>query len=76
LKKEGEKHEEIIKEMVYTEPPSYPCIENTPCINFNEGSIALMWDKIKGKPRYDQRNDNSWLGPYIVKKKLIKKSTI
>jgi hypothetical protein len=53
LKKEGEKHEKIIKEMVYTEPPSYPCIENTPCINFNEVSIALMWDKRKGNPRYD-----------------------
>jgi hypothetical protein len=72
LKKEGEKHEEIIKEMVHTEPPSYPCIENTPCINFNEGSLVLMWDKRKGKPRYDQRNDNSWLGPYIVKKKSDK----
>jgi hypothetical protein len=47
LKKEDEKHEEIIKEMVHTEPPY---IENTPCINFNEGSLVLMWDKRKGKP--------------------------
>jgi hypothetical protein len=70
LKKE--KHEEIIKEMVRTEPPSYSYVESTSCINFNEGSLALMWDKRKGKPMYDQRNDNSWLGPYIVKKKSDK----
>jgi len=58
--------------MVYTEPPSYPCVENIPCINFNEGIIALMWDKIKGKHRYEHRNDNSWFGPYIVNKKYDK----
>jgi hypothetical protein len=27
-----------------------------------------MWDKRKGKPRYDQRDENSWLVPYIAKK--------
>jgi hypothetical protein len=31
-----------------------------------------MWDKKKGKPKYDQKDDNSWLGPYIVKKKSKK----
>jgi hypothetical protein len=45
LKKEDEKHEEIVKEIVHTEPP-YD--ENTPCINFNEGNHVLMWDKRKG----------------------------
>jgi hypothetical protein len=69
LKKEDEKHEEIIKETVCTEPPY---VENTPCINFNEGSLVLMWDKRKGKPRYDQQDNNSWLGPYIIKKKFDK----
>jgi aromatic ring-cleaving dioxygenase len=58
--------------MVRIEPPSYPYIEITPCINLNEGSLALMWDKKKGNSMYDQRNDNSWLGPYIVKKKYDK----
>jgi hypothetical protein len=72
LKKEDEEHEETIKGMVNTEPPSYPYIESIPCINFSEGSLALMWDKRKGKPKYDQRDDNSWLGPYIVKKKSDK----
>jgi hypothetical protein len=28
-----------------------------------------MWDKKRGGPKYDQRNDVLWLGPYIVKKK-------
>ena len=56
----NDKHEEIIKDTVHTEPP-YD--ENTPCINFNEGSIMLMWDTRKGKPTYDQEDNNSWLGP-------------
>jgi hypothetical protein len=76
LKKEDEEREETIKGMVNTEPPSYPYIESIPCINFSEGSLALMWDKRKGKPRYDQRDDNSWLGPYMSRRSLIKKSTI
>jgi hypothetical protein len=29
-----------------------------------------MWDNKKGKPKYDQKDDNSWLGPYIIKKKF------
>jgi hypothetical protein len=60
LKKENEKHEEIVKDTIHTEPP-YD--ENTPCIDFNEGSLVFMWDKRKGKPIYDQENNNSWLGP-------------
>jgi hypothetical protein len=31
-----------------------------------------MWDKRKGKPKYDQKDNNSWLGPYIIKKKSEK----
>jgi hypothetical protein len=27
-----------------------------------------MWDKREGKPKYDQRDENSWIGHYIVKK--------
>jgi hypothetical protein len=32
----------------------------------------LMWDKRKGKPKYDQKDINSWLGPYIIRKKSDK----
>jgi hypothetical protein len=39
LKKEDEKHEEIMKDKVHKEPP-YD--ENTPCINYNEGIMVLM----------------------------------
>ena len=28
-----------------------------------------MWDKKRGEPKHDQRNDVLWLGPYIIKKK-------
>jgi hypothetical protein len=70
LKKEDEKNEEIIKDTVHTEPPDD---KSTPCIDFNEGSLVLMWDKRKGKPRYEQKDNNSWLGPYII---LTKKGTI
>jgi hypothetical protein len=31
-----------------------------------------MWDKKKGKPKYDQKDRNSWLGPYIITKKSEK----
>jgi hypothetical protein len=31
-----------------------------------------MWDKKKGKPKNDQKNDCAWLGPYIIKKKSEK----
>jgi hypothetical protein len=76
LKKEDEEREKTIKGMFNTEPPSYPYIESIPCINFNEGSLVLMWDKRKGKPTYDQRDGNSWFGPYMLRRSLIKKSTI
>jgi hypothetical protein len=75
LKKEDNKdkeREEAIKNAVNTGPPSYPYIENIPYINYSEGSLAFMWDKKKGKPKYDQKDDNSWLGPYIIKKKSEK----
>jgi hypothetical protein len=68
LKKEDKEREEAIKREVNTEPPSYPYIENIPYINYSEGSLAFMWDKKKGKPIYDQKDDNSWLVPYIFKK--------
>jgi hypothetical protein len=41
-------------------------------MNFSEGILALMWYKKKGNPKYDQNDDSSWLGPYIVKKKFDK----
>jgi hypothetical protein len=69
IQKEDEKHEGIIKYTVHTEPPRD---KNTPCINFNEGSLVLMWDKRKGKPRYDQEDKNSWLGSYIIRNKSDK----
>jgi hypothetical protein len=75
LKKEDNKNkerEEAIKNVVNTGPPSYPYIENIPYINYSEGSLAFMWDKKKGKPKYDQKDDSLRLGPYIIKKKSEK----
>jgi hypothetical protein len=31
-----------------------------------------MWGKKKGKPKYDQKDDDTWIGPYIIKKKFEK----
>jgi hypothetical protein len=59
-------------EKVNEKPPSYHYIENIPYIKFIEGSLQLMWDKRKGKPKYDEKSDVLWLGPYIVKKKFEK----
>ena len=64
IQKEDEKSKEIVKKIVHKEPPYH---ENTPCSDFNEGTLVLMWDKIKGKPRYEYKYNNSWLGPYIIK---------
>jgi hypothetical protein len=76
LKKEGDKGdkecENSIKDVINTNPTSYPYIENIPHINYNEGSLTFMWDKRKGKPKYDQKNNNSWIVPYIIKKKSEK----
>jgi len=77
LKKEDSKDKECkesIKNVVKRGPPSYPYIENIPYINYNEGSLAFMWDKKKGKPKYDQNDDNTSLGPYIIKKNSKKKN--
>jgi hypothetical protein len=41
-------------------------------VDFNEGNLTLMWDKKRGEPKYDERNEVLWLGPYIVKKKFEK----
>jgi glutaredoxin len=48
LKKEDEEREEIIKNMVNAETPSYPYIDNIPYVNFSEVILAHMWDKRKG----------------------------
>jgi hypothetical protein len=72
LKKEDKEHEEAMKKAVNAGPPSYPYIENIPYINYSEGSIAFMWDKKKGKTKYDQKDESSWIGPYIIKKKSEK----
>jgi hypothetical protein len=57
LKKEEDKRdkerERDIKDTVNAKPPLYPYIENIPYINYNEGSLALMWDKKRGDPKYD-----------------------
>jgi len=70
--KDNKECEKTIKDIFNMEPPSYPYIDNIPYINYSEGSIAFMWDKRKGKPKYDQKNNSSWLGPYIIKKKFEK----
>jgi aromatic ring-cleaving dioxygenase len=71
LRKDRERGQ-AIKDMVNAEPPSQTYIENIPYINFNEGSLAFMWDKKRGEPKYDERNEVLWFGPYIVKKRSKK----
>jgi hypothetical protein len=73
IQKEDEKNEEFIKDTVHTEPP-YD--ENTPCIDFNEGSLVLMWDKRKGKPRYEQKTTILGLALTSSGRSLTKKGTI
>jgi hypothetical protein len=49
----GKEREEPIKNAVKIGPPSYTYIENIPYINYSEGILAFMWDKKKGKLKYD-----------------------
>jgi hypothetical protein len=73
LKKEDNKDKEREEDIRNdTRPPSYPYIGNIPYINYSEGSLTFMWDKKKGKPKYDQKDNNAWFGPYIIKKKYKK----
>ena len=58
--------------MVKVDPPMKPYIKDIPYDQFDEGILALMWDKRKGKPKYDKMSEVLWLGPYIVKKKSKK----
>jgi hypothetical protein len=51
--KENKEREKTIKDVVNTEPPLYPYIEDIPYINYIEGIIVFMWDKRKGNPKYD-----------------------
>jgi hypothetical protein len=57
-----------MKRVVEANPPTQPYIEYLPYVEFDEGNLALMWDKKKGKPKYDKKIEVMWLGPYIVKK--------
>jgi hypothetical protein len=67
--KKDKEREEIIKDMVKVGPPTQPYIEDIPYVEFDEGSLALMWDKRKGECKYDKMNEFLWLSPYIVNKK-------
>jgi hypothetical protein len=60
--------------MVKEESPSQAYIKNISYINFTKGSVALTWDKKKGKPKYDKGNTILWLGPYIIMKMLEKET--
>jgi hypothetical protein len=62
----------LSRDMVKAGPPTQPYIEDIPYVEFDEGSLALMWDKRKGKPKYDKKSEVLWLGPYIVNKKSEK----
>jgi hypothetical protein len=70
--KKDQEQEQAIKNIVKEDPPTQPYIEDVPHFEFGEGSLALMWDKRKGKPKYDKKSEIIWLGPYIVKKKSKK----
>jgi len=35
--------------------------------DFKKGSLVLMWDKRREKPRMHQKFDSLWLGPYKIK---------
>jgi hypothetical protein len=56
--KKDKEREQAIKYMVKEKLPSQPYIENIPYVNFNEGSLALMWpDKRKGNLKYDKKSE-------------------
>jgi hypothetical protein len=76
LKKDEDKRsverEQIIKNMVKAQPPEQPYIENLSYVYFDEGILSLMSDKKMGEPKYDEKNEVLWLGPYIAKNKSEK----
>jgi hypothetical protein len=58
--------------MVKVDPPMKPYIKDIPYVQFDEGILTLMWDKRKGKPKYEKMSEFSCSGPYIIKKKSEK----
>jgi hypothetical protein len=55
--KKDEEREKAIKDMVKEKPPSQPYIEDIPYVNFTKGKLALMWDKRKENPKYDNKSE-------------------
>jgi hypothetical protein len=72
LGKKDQEQEQAIKNIVESDPPTQPYMEYVSCFEFGEGTLTLMWDKRKGKLKYDKKSEILWLGPYIVKKKSQK----
>jgi hypothetical protein len=74
-KDEGEKdqeREQAIKNLFEVYPHTEPYIEDLLYVEFEEGSLALIWDKRKGKPKYDMKSEIVWLRLYAIKKKYEK----
>jgi hypothetical protein len=51
------KSENKLSNVVEADPPTQPYIEDLPYVEFDEGNLALMWDKRKGKPKYDKKSE-------------------
>jgi hypothetical protein len=54
--KKDEEREKAIKNMVKEGPPIQPYIDDIPYVKFDEVILALMWDKRKGKLKYDKKS--------------------
>jgi len=53
---------------------SQPYIEYKPYVEFDKIILVLMWDKRKGKAKYEKMSRVIWLSPYIFKKKSNKET--
>jgi hypothetical protein len=61
--------QQIIKIIQEVSPPPDLYIEDYPHIEYGEGSLVLLWDKKRGQPIYDPKDEILWVGPFIVKNK-------
>jgi hypothetical protein len=61
--------QQIIKSIQEVAPPPELYIEDDPHIEYGEGNLVLLWDKKRGEPNYDPKDEILWVGPFIVKNK-------
>jgi hypothetical protein len=64
-----EEGEQVFKNTMDVIPPYEPFNEDILYPEYLEGSLVLVWDKRRGLPSFDPKDEVLWAGPCVVKEK-------